>query len=191
MIYTKFLTDSISAIVVGIMSSAIFLIIISRFKPKIRIGDSISCSKENTGSGNQNLFSFKVVNKSLLYYAYDIKIKLYICEQTPSLNGDDVSYIEVPLRKSEQWVLPQICWKHLWQDFFLPDKRLSSRTNYAAQFSTYHDIKTCLNQRKFITFEIIAKHSLTGFSIVKSKSYKHTGNIEQGNFLSGNTFKIK
>jgi len=186
-----FLINILVALITGIAASALFLLTISRFKPKIKISDRIACTYRKKEGQNKQLYSFKLINKSWFYKAYDIQVKAFICETIPSQNGDDIAFEEIELRKTYQWVLPKLCWKHIWQNVFLKDSRLNSRTNYAAQFSTYANLKTCLSQKKYITFEIIAKHSLTGFSVVKSRSYKHINEIHPGNFLSGNTFKVE
>lgn len=177
-------------IITGITSSAIFLGLLYLLKPKVRISDFIACSNDITLNPPQKRYYFKVLNGSLFFKIYDIKVRVYGCINIPSHNGDDVVLKELELKKSNQWVIARMNYKHILQDIFLGDKRLNSRTDYAAQFSTYENLTQILNQTAYIRVEVLAKHSLTGFSIVKIKSYKHVSNIKQGSFNSGNSCKI-
>lgn len=188
---SPFVINFLESVGYGILASAIFLFIISRFKPKIKISDNISCTYAKHEGINKQLYYFKIINKAWFYSVYDIQVRAYICQIIPSENSDDISYEEIKLRKTYQWILPTLCISHCWQKHLLKGKRLTKRTNYAAQFSTFDNLKNCLSQNKFIIFEVIAKHSLTGFSVVKSRSYKHINEIHKGNFLSGNTFEVK
>ncbi len=187
----QFITSSLTALIIGIVASALFLLIISRFKPKIKIAGKIACTYSKVNGINKQLYSFKIINKSWLYKVYDIQVRVFMCENVSSQNGEDVTHEEVKLRKNYQWVLYKLYWKHFCQNLFLKQARLNSRTDYAAQFSTFDNLKNCIGQKKYITFEVIAKHSLTGFSVVKTRSYKHVNEIKRGNFLSGNTFNIE
>lgn len=68
---------------------------------------------------------------------------------------------------------------------------LKSRTDYAVQFFTQEDCRTILDSNeKYIQFQITAKHSLTGFSKVRTMKYAHVSKVENGSFLSGNSFEI-
>ncbi|HEY9001809.1 MAG TPA: hypothetical protein VIM89_10690 [Mucilaginibacter sp.] len=185
------LENSLIALIIGVIASALFLLIISRFKPSIKIADKIACTYSKVNGINKQLYSFKIINRSWVYRIYDVQVRVFMCENVSSQNGEDITHEEVTLRKNYQWVLHKLNLKHLWQDIFIKEERLNSRTDYAAQFSTFDNLKHHISDKKFITFEVIAKHSLTGFSVVRTKSYKHINEIKKGNFLSGNTFKIE
>jgi len=175
-------------VVTGLTSSAVFLLLLYFLKPRVRISDFISSCYDNDAA--QQRYYFKILNRSLFFKIYDIKVRAYSCENIPSHNGDDVIFKEIELKKTNQWVMARMNFKHLWQEFFIGDKRLNSRSDYAAQFSTYVNLSDVLKQKSYIRIEVLAKHSLTGFSIVKTKTYKHVSNIKKGSFNSGNTCKI-
>lgn len=170
-------------IITGLISSAIFLILISLLKPRISIADKIAFSG--------GIYSFKMINKSLFFKVYDIKVRVFSFEIIPSPNGDDESFEEIKLRASDEWVIKRLYLFHVWQPFLLRGTRLKKRTDYAAQFSTLEDLHSMISARRYISIQVLAKHALTGFSVVKTKSYKHNADIVNGVFLSGNTCEIK
>lgn len=178
----------IGDIITGLTSSGMFLFLLYLLKPKIRLSDFITHTKEN--EIHEDLYYFKIINRSLFFKIYDIKFRVYSCENIPSHNGDDVALREIALRKSNQWVLARMNFRHLWQDTLIAERRINTRSDYAAQFSTLENLKDYLNKKRFIRVEVLARHSLTGFSIVKTKTYKHMSNIKEGSFNSGNSYRI-
>lgn len=172
----------------GIFSSALFLIILSLLKPRLKIGRKIACEKEGDHAKG---YYFKVINKSCIFKVFDIRARVFACENQPSPNGDDVIMNEITLKKPEHWVLSQMRLRHVWQDFIHGSNRLRHSSNYAFQFCTFVDLESILLEKKYITIEVIARHSFTGFSVVKMKQYKHINDIRNGSFLSGNSCRIE
>ncbi|WP_432712592.1 hypothetical protein [Pedobacter sp.] len=187
----------ISDVVTGLISSGIFLIILSLLKPNIEISDKISFIYTRPGTGRnapnppKYRYYFKIVNNSILFRIYDIQVRAWSTETRPSQNSDDTYFKEIELVKNYQWVVNRLMPLHLFQKVFNGERRLKYRTDYAAQFNTCDNLKQMIDNGRSITIEIIAKHSLTGFTRVKYQTYKHSGDIIKGSFLSGNTCKIK
>jgi hypothetical protein len=185
-------SKTVADIITGLYSSGIFLIVLSLLKPRLKICDRIAFQLDKNAPEGQKLqYSIKVSNKSIFFRIYDIQIRAWTSKIESSTNADDISYQQIKLRKEYQWVLNRLYIGHLFQDVFLKDKRLTSRTDYAVQFLTYDDLRAKIRNGNFITIEIIAKHSLTGFTRVLSKRYKHVDDIIKGPYYSGNSCKIK
>lgn len=175
----------VSSILTGIISSGVFLVVLSRLKPSLRISTSICFDKEN------NKYLFKIINKSPFFKVFDISVKLYSIEIVPTYNGENYKMEPVKLTLDHIKAIQRLNCSHYFQDYFCKDKRLETRTDYAAIFSTSVDLMPLLQQKSFIRFQVYAKHTLTGFGRIFNYDYKHSGNIVDGSFLSGNTFKIK
>ncbi|MDX3913755.1 MAG: hypothetical protein QHC79_09465 [Pseudosphingobacterium sp.] len=175
------------SIITGVISSAVFLFILSRLKPKVIISNEVA---ERVGSGSST-FIFKILNKSCFFKVYDVSIRVYSTKIIPSINGDDIERIEISVRKDYQRVIDRFNPRHYWQNSILGKKRLRSHTNYAAQFSTTVNLNDIIAQGRTVEMEVYAKHSLTGFSKIFSVEYKHANNIVKGSFRSGNSFIIE
>lgn len=179
-------SKTVSDIITGLYSSGIFLIALSLLKPRIKICDKISVVYPS----NKPLYYIKIVNKSIFFKVYDIQVRAWSTKTIPSSNGDNVEYSAIKINKEYQWVIDRLLFKHIFQDFFLGDKRLTGRTDYAAQFSTNDNLKHLINNNVSITVEVIAKHSLTGFTRVRTKTFKHSSDIKKGEYRSGNSCTI-
>lgn len=184
------LNNIIQGIVSGVIASAIFLLILFRLKPRIVISDKIA-SKYITIQGKEtHVYVFKVINKSLLFKVYDIKVNAFVCKNVPNINGTNVNLKNIELKGGDQWILNKLNSKHLLQNFLQGENTLQSRCDYACQFFSSENIATLLTNNSYISIQVLAKHSLTGFSRVRVRSYHHHSKIEKGTFLSGNSCKI-
>ena len=180
----------IQGVISGFIASGIFLIVLTFIKPKIVIGVKIACQYVKINGKLERIYTFKIINKSAIFRLYDLKINGFICQTKPNVNGADVQFKSIEFKGDDQWVINRLNLKHILQNLRLGDKTLKSRTDYASQFSTSDNLKNLLNNNSFITFQVLARHSLTGFSTVKTMNYHHFSKIEDGCFLSGNTCKI-
>lgn len=177
-------------IVTGLTTSAIFLALLFMLKPSISISPKISSQYKTINGQKQLVYFFKIMNKSWLFRVYDITVRAYICETIPNANGNDVLMRDLELKGITQWVLNRFNPRHCFQDTICGEGTLKSRSDYAVQFACGENIKNLLNHRKYITIQVLAKHSLTGFSTVETKHYHHLSKVEDGIFLTGNSFKI-
>lgn len=94
------------------------------------------------------------------------------------------------MKGGDQWVLNKLNFKHILQNIRKGEKTLESRSDYAAQFTTFDNIETLIKNNSYIVIQVLAKHSLTGFSSITVMKYRHSSKIEKGCFLSGNSCKI-
>src|SRR5690606_37893388 len=185
-----FIQDITATIFTGIISSLFFLFILSRLKPRIKICDKIALHVKKNHSTPKYTYYFKVINSSLFFRVYDLNVRVRSSTVRSSPNGDNIVFDEIELKVSKVWLVNRLKFSHLFQDIFLGTKRLKGRTDYAVQFVTNNNLTAAIRGNKCITLQLIAKHSLTGFTRVISMDFKHEEEIVKGNFLSGNTFKI-
>jgi hypothetical protein len=154
------------------------------------ISDKIASQYLEINGKDTHVYLFKIINKSLFFRIYDLKINAYVCQSIPNINGTDVNFKDIPLKGADQWVLNRLNFKHILQNIRKGDKTLQSRCDYAVQFFSTENIATLLNNNSYISVQVLAKHSLTGFSRVKIMKYQHHSKIVKGCFLSGNCCKI-
>lgn len=177
--------------VTGIISSAVFLFLLWNLKPKFKISDKISLQTAVLNGENVDLYFFKIINRSLFFKVYDIYVEVKICNPVKNINGSnyDFTAIEIPFNRYNS--LNRFNFRHYLQDLLCGQKTLSSRSDYALRFFTKHDLISELKDHSSsIHFQVIAKHSLTGFTRVQTMKYHHVLKIEKGSFLTGNSFKI-
>ena len=183
-----------NAILIGVLSSftasLLFIIILFRVRPNISVSPYIA--KDKDPNTNEVVFVFKVKNNSPFFKIYDLKCSVGIFETIPSHNGEDTKRTDdrVMLINDNYWVLANFNIRHISQ-WFNREKKLKSRTDYAAQFGTKFDLEKVIADRKVVRVEVFGKHPLSGFSKVKFEEYKHSSEIKVGSFYSGNSFVIK
>jgi len=188
--WTVIWQDILNGVVPGVIASAIFLFILFLLKPKIVISDKIASHYRIINGNKHHVYLFKIINKSLFFKVYDLKVNAYVCENIQNVNGVDTKYSDITLKGVDQWVLNSLNFKHILQNLLRKEKTLQSRCDYAAQFATFDNIATLLQNNSYISVQVLAKHSLTGFSRVKIMKYQHPSKIIKGTFLSGNSCKI-
>lgn len=183
---TTFFERNTESIITGIVTSLVFLLALSRLKPNLKICDKIS---EEIMDGVPH-FGIKVINKSWFFKVYDLKVRLQSVRVVPSENNEDYHMDDIVLRKDNTWFLNRFNLRHYLQDIIFNRKRLKTRTDYCVQFFTKEDLNVLVDSNKRIKFEVLAKHSLSGFSVVKNYTFRHKNDLVKGSFLSGNTALI-
>lgn len=192
-----FSTLDSTAVLTGILSSLVasilWIVILFRVRPNLKVSPEMAIDIDPFTK--DIVYVFKVVNQSPFFKIYELKCSISILQIIPSHNGEDTKKTEdrVELINDNYWVLERFNPRHISQ-WFKKDKKLKTRTNYAAQFGTKYDLKSVINDpknRKIIRVEVFAKHPLSGFSKVKFEEYKHGSELVGGSFCSGNCFKIK
>lgn len=171
------------ALLTGLLTSLIFLILLYFLRPKIKISDCIA-EDEN----DSNIFRFKIINKSF-FSIYDIKVRMFQCNEINGINAKNTKFEKLELKVSNIWTIPPFNIRHLFQKEE-SEKNIKGKTNYAATFRT-DDAKMKewgKDENTYLTVEILAKHGFSGFSKVFTKDYhspKHK--LKKGKFLSGNS----
>ncbi|WP_179416201.1 hypothetical protein HDF19_10095 [Mucilaginibacter sp. E4BP6] len=180
----------LNGVIPGVVASAIFLFLLFLLKPKIVISDKIASQYVKVGNKDHHAYVFKIINKSLFFKIYDLKVNAYVCSNMPNVNGNNVNFKDIQLKGADQWVLNRMYWKHIFQNTIRGERTLESRCDYACQFFSGENISNLLDNNSYISVQVLAKHSLTGFSRVKIRKYNHSSKIVKGIFLSGNSCRI-
>lgn len=173
--------EYILAIIIGVLSSAvaclIFLLFLSRIRPKIIISDQIAKEKSIKGS---IAYRIRVINKTHRPIM-DIKAQLHRVTLIVVPGGTIPKVKEIPLKRSEIMELPKF------------DPR-DKEANYAYRFVTYENVEEIWGDdtKSYLRFRIYAKDSLSGFGKVFIKNY-HTkrNSIKEGSFKVGNSLEIR
>lgn len=164
------------SLLIGITTSAMFMFLLSRFRPVISISKSIS--KRFDKDLNRSVFAIKVINRNR-YPLIDIKVELVFRKPVQTATGEVWRVKTIPLRRSELLSLPEFNKKDL-------------DAKYAYRFATDQDfISEWNDEYQKVTFKIFAKHSLTGFGAYFEQDYPLKRScIKEGVFSKGDSFEI-
>jgi len=169
------------AILINVISSFIFIFaLLYLLKPKIEIVPIIA-KQDNPFDGiTDTCYAFKIINQSF-FGAYDIEAK--------------ANYYTV--RQGENGIINKIFHKielRTHKINYVKRRRLIDK-NYGdncVQFFTYEDLKNeVIQNKKYIQFQITARHSLTGLSNIVTYEFVDGAYIKDGLFVSGNQKEVK
>ncbi len=169
------------AVIIGILSSLVaslmFLLFLTRVRPKIIISDRIAKGKSSTG---ETVYRIKIINKTHRSII-NVKAQLHLMIPTVTPGGIIMKSKEIPLKRSEIMEISK---------FDLKDEM----AGYAFRFLTYENIEDLWKDdtHSFLRFRIFATDSLSGFCKGFCKYY-HTkrNSIKGGDFEFGNSLEIK
>lgn len=173
--------EMMSSIVMGVSTSltsaAIFLFILSRFRPKISISPIVVKEKRVDG---RLAYVIKVINKTK-YPLINCNIELKLIKERRDRSGKFIKEnINVEMNISTKMLI----------------EKFSKTSGYnTIMFLTYQDIESIWpdndNGHSYLRFRIYAKHELSGFAQVYTQEYygKDTC-IINGSFKFGNTFDV-
>lgn len=175
--FIAFLDKIVLATFVGLITSGIFLYVLSKFRPIIDISPAIAKGKD-TLSG-RTIYRIKVINRTKSPIV-DIKAQLHIFKNHQTATGEIWKSKAVELRRSDPIVI---------------DKYDSADldANYAYRFVTYANLEEAWSDDnvQFLRFRIYARHSISGFGVYAYKDYRLKRNsIKSGEFSKGDTFEI-
>jgi len=148
-------------------------------KPRISISDKIAFYDLKTRDGIKSVYGFKIINRTWFYRVLDIRCELLLLEDVNSHGGTNIFLQTLSLRKDQAWYIKR--------RFFVPDGE------YALVLHSEDDlIKIWDSYNKRLQFQLICKHSLSGFSKSFVMTYYHKDtNIKKGKFRFGDSFEIK
>ena len=168
--------DIIVPIVIGLLSSFLFLLLASRVRPHLEISPHIARMPPEGCIRPQIGYAVKVVNKSRRS-ATEIKARLALVRKLEVADG--------LINQTDDFLLVK--------DFVfeLPGWNARQAEDSAFRFITYNDIESEWTGSNYMEFSISAKDSLTGFSKVFSKSYYLKRDvIKDGTFEIGSGMRI-
>ncbi len=175
------------AILTGVVSSFVFLFLVSRLKPKIDISPIIARGKTDN---DRLCYRIKIINRTRPIRfinrkgnVINVKAKLELVKighihylrKNPLLSGDDIE-----LRKDEIFELSPL------------DEKDEGET-YAFRFITEENLegKWTDTNTQFLRLRISAIDSLSNFAAVYSQCYRDKSQVFQpGNFEVGDTFEV-
>lgn len=173
--------DYLVSVSIGVLSSfvasLIFLLFLTRVRPKIEISDKIAKSVSPTG---EPIYRIKIINKTRRSII-NVKAELQLVTPTVTPGGIIQKTKTIPLKRSEIMEISK---------FDLKDKT----AGYAFRFVIYENLEELWKDetRSFLRFRVYAVDSLSGFGRVFVKEY-HTkrNSIKEGDFEFGNSLEIK
>lgn len=175
--YVTFFDKFLLAILIGLVTNAIFLYILSRFRPTIDISPTIARGADTTDGST--IYRIKVINRTK-FPIVDIKAQLHIFKNHQTATGEIWKSKPIDLKRSD----PIGIFKYDVAD---------RDANYAYRFVTYEDLEAIWSNDnvQFLRFRIYARHSLSGFGVFSYKDYRLKRNsIQLGEFSKGDTFEI-
>jgi hypothetical protein len=169
----NFVKDIVVPILIGVLSSALFLFLASRVKPRLRISPHIASMPHAGGCGPG--YGVKVVNLSRRS-ATELKARLALVRKIAVAGG--------LINKTEDFFLEKD------SVFELPGMS-ENLEDSAFRFITTNDIENDWASPNYILFSVSAKDSLTGFSKVFSQSYVLKRDVlKAGEFEIGHSMRI-
>ena len=167
----------ISGIIVGVVANTIFLLTLSRLRPKVSIGPQIA-RREDRNTGKIR-YRIKITNRTRTAIT-DIKATLDLMWPQQEVGGIIYRSKTIPLVG----------------DAPIAIERFSARdsdANYAYRFSTDEPIDELWenDSQQFLRFRITCRHSLSGFGgfFIQDFHLKRQA-ICDGSFSKGDTFEI-
>lgn len=164
------------AVLVGLITSSIFLLMLSRLRPRLNISPNIA--RGTSTKTQQIIYRIKVINRSR-YPLTDIRAQLHIYKNYQTAAGD--------IWKSEALTLTR-------PDPIIIDKydKNDSEANYAYRFVTYDlDNRWSDDTTQFVRFRVFARHSLSGFGGFFCKDYRlKRVALVNGDFVKGDAFDV-
>ena len=166
----------LTGVIVGVVANALYLLMLSRLRPKVQISEHIAKGEEpHTGMR----FRVKVINRTR-WPITDIKAQLHLVWNRQEAGG--AIYRSKLIR--------------LVQDAPIAIDKYSKKdteANYAYRFATQEPLDTIWvdDAQQFLRFRLICKHSLSGFGgffVQDFRVKRHA--IRNGSFVKGDTCEI-
>ncbi len=158
----------------GVVSSMIFLWVLTLMRPNITISKEICKSSDANGT----FYGFKIINNSR-FHALDLKAELILNTPFNSPGGSNHSCEWITLRKDGLLQFPRY-------------KRNDAGADYALILGTREDLDALWNSSaQYLEVKIYAKHSFSGiYKSFNQKYYTKNSCIMSGMYNFGKTFRI-
>jgi hypothetical protein len=170
------LKDVIVPIIIGVLSSVVFLFLASHVKPRLVISEHIARVSGDASRCMGGGYAVKVVNKSKRS-ATEVKARLALVRKFNVQGGQINRTDDFPLIKD--WI------------FELPARNKKEPEDSAFRFITHENIELDWIGDNYILFSVYAKDSLTGFGKVFTRPYYlKEGILKGGEFAIGHSMEI-
>lgn len=184
-------SNILTGIGTGVIASLIFSLLFYRVRPTFTISSKIAKTPGRTDDETPD-YVVKIINRSIFYKIHDLTCQFKVLEYTRSANALDSESTDDKIilkNKGTEWTVDRLNIRHSLQ-LFWPSRKLKSRSDYAIQFGTISELSGLIEDKKTVRLEVRACHPLSGRVRVRVKEYDHKNDIIEGQFCSGNTFKI-
>lgn len=172
-------------VVTSLIGSSIFLMLLAILKPSFAISKNIALSPSNHYPGQES-YTFKVINKSWFFHANEVNIRVtYLRDYSSHPTRDKRNLIREELKV----IKPRLSFipRRLNMGYLKTDPHCEQCGVLKTADS---NITQLLNGSGVIEIEVIAKHSLSGFTGMSKKRYFNSQSIKKGTFEPGDTFNI-
>jgi len=172
-----FLDKVVLAILVGLVTSAIFFAVLALFRPRIEISPVIA--RDVSTKNGAAIYRIKIINKTHDAIT-DIRAQMHIFKHDQTASGEILVSDAVELK----------CADPLSIDRF---NKKDEDASYAYRFLTYEDLDSRWSDDniQFVRFRIFARHATSGLGATFKQDYRLKRQaIVDGNFSKGDTFKV-
>lgn len=167
---------AIVPVLIGLLTSLLFLLLISRVRPSIQISENIAKVESKKHLGKYG-YVVKILNKSKRS-TVDVKVRFAIVQEKIVPDGIIMQTTDFQLEKDSEFEIPGFNEKE-------PEAS-------AFRFLTYDDIEAKWDDDKvFLVFVVYAKDSLSGFGkVFTQKYYRKQVHLKDGSFKVGTSMEI-
>ncbi|MEX2574899.1 MAG: hypothetical protein WD317_11405 [Balneolaceae bacterium] len=164
------------AVLTSVIGSIAFFVLLWMLKPNIGISNQIA---HYNGSDDQDIYLFKIINKSWFFCLYNIEVSLSLVRKETVEGGINSRFDPLLIKKNR---ITQI-----------PNLRSNGDDAFFAQILTSKERLSLLlsSNDRYLELQIMARHALSGFSKVFTKRYHTPSCVVRGKFVHGNDFSIK
>jgi len=169
-------SEIITGVIVGLVTSVIFLYALSRVRPRFQISERIA--KRITPSGNTQ-YLVKILNRSRRS-AIDIRARLHLMTPTMAPGGVVLRSKRLELSRGELFELPGF-------------SRKDQEARYAFRFLTEEHLEDLWeDESQYLRFRLFASDSLSGFGRVFVRDFHMKRvSVVEGDFEVGSSLEIK
>ena len=169
-----FFYDVFFSVVTGFAGSLLVVLFFYRLKPKVEISKFIA----EQGSGDDITYGFKIINRTS-YPLIDISVELVLITPKNVPGGTVHAGREISLLRNRFFELGEF------------DKK-DKEAQYALRIGSAEKIREIwTSETQYLRLNVIAKHSLSGFSKVVSQNYHTLGDIRPGKHRAGNDLTVE
>jgi hypothetical protein len=168
--------SGVIGVISSLVASGVFLLAISKLRPKLFVSPKISKTKDDKGN---TVYFVKVINRTR-YPVIGVNVRMYLATPQNVSGGTAYKHRAIELRMPNVMELS-------------PFDRKDKDAKYAVRFTVAEDLDALWSQDETarVRFQIYATHSLTGFGkAVDQFYYQKRTDLVDGEFKFGNSLEI-
>lgn len=173
----------------GLITSALFLVMLSLLRPRVKISPHIA-KFDDRGTTR---YLIKFYNRSPWTKIFDVKMELHLCKPIGAPGGQNLKMTSLNLRDNEIWYLSS--WENTTFKKKWKRKLRLAYASYAKIVSIEHEgfeEQWKKDNSMYLSFKVSARHGFSGVHKVFKEEYNDPDTVvKDGKFRLGNTFKIE